>query len=320
MNSNWTDFLRTGYGATVTGTDISFPETMPDSGKQIYALSGLAVLTVAGKDAGQFLQGQITCNINDLTEQQSSFGALCNPKGQVITTFLLIKTAAAFWMVLPDTVLDAVKNRLQKYILRSAVTLTDSRDALCIIGLCDSTIPPAAPLFETSQNGLIRVNFGGRYLVIAEPDTAIGFWSGQVGTQGFVAESSAHWRYLDIMAGIPWLSTETSEQFIPQMLNLDNLGAISFTKGCYTGQEIVARTHYLGKAKRALFVAECAAPMPAENAIVSDDAGQAIGKVLLAEQHEGHCKMLIVLQLSDKNHDQLKLHDHPNHPLTLVNT
>jgi len=303
----------------VTGTDISFPVTQPNSGKQIYALSSLAVLTVAGKDAGQFLQGQITCNINEITEKQSSFGALCNPKGQVIATFLLIKTAASFLMVLPDTLLDTVKNRLQKYILRAAVTLADSRDSLCLIGLCDSAIP-AEPLLATSQNDLIRINFGGRYLVVATPDAAIGFWSEHVNTLGFAAENSAHWHYLDIIAGIPWLTMETSEQFIPQMLNLDNLGAISFTKGCYTGQEIVARTHYLGKAKRALFVAECAAPAPAANAVISDDSGQAVGKVLLAGQHEGCCKMLVVLQLSDRDYDQLKLHDHPNHPLTLVNT
>ncbi len=319
MNPNWTDFLRTRYGAVITDTDIRFPQPTPDSGKQIYALSSLAVLTVSGNDAGQFLQGQITCNVSDLTEQQSSLGALCNPKGQVIATFLLIKTAAAFLLVLPEPLLDTIKNRLQKYILRSAVTLADSRDTLCLIGLRDSAIP-AAPLFETSQNDLIRVNFGGRYLVIAKADAAIGFWSGQTGTLGFSAENAAHWRYLDIMAGIPWLSMETAEQFIPQMLNLDNLGAISFTKGCYTGQEIVARTHYLGKAKRALFVAECAAPAPAANAVINNDAGQPVGKVLLAGQYGEGCKMLVVLQLSDSNYDGLKLYDNPNHPLTLVNT
>lgn len=311
--------MRTRYGALTTDTDIHFPAAIANNGKQIYALSGLAVLTVAGNDAGQFLQGQITCNINDISEQQSSLGALCNPKGQVIATFLLVKTAAAFLLILPDTMLDTVKNRLQKYILRSAVTLVDNRDGLCLIGLRDPEMAPG-PLFATSQNGFVRINFGGRYLVVAAPDAAIGFWSEQVNTLGFAAENSAHWHYLDIIAGIPWLNMETSEQFIPQMLNLDNLGAISFTKGCYTGQEIVARTHYLGKAKRALFVAECAPPAPVANAVINNDAGQPVGKVLLAGQYGEGCKMLVVLQLSDSNYDGLKLSGHPNHPLTLVNT
>lgn len=319
MNSKWQDFLRAEYGAVVTAGEISFAGTGHDGGKTLYPVTGLAVLTIAGKDAGQFLQGQITCNINDISEQQSSLGALCNPKGQVITTFLLVKTPSAFLMVLPDELLETVKNRLQKYILRANVTLTDGRDDWCLIGLLYPDMAPE-PLFATSRNDILSVNFGNRYLLIAEPDAAAMFWSDQARRNGFAAGNSAYWRCLDIVAGIPWLSLETSEQFIPQMLNLDNLGAISFTKGCYIGQEIVARTHYLGKAKRALFLAECDAPTPAANAVIRDGAGQAVGKVLRAGRHDGRCKMLVVLQLADDGHGQLKLDDHPNHPLTLVNT
>ena len=116
------------------------------------------------------------------------------------------------------------------------------------------------------------------------------------------------------MSGIPWLTVATSEQFIPQMLNLDKLGGISLTKGCYTGQEIVARTHYLGKAKRALFVAECPTENPEPNASIIDASGQVVGNVLQA--HDG--KLLVVLQLTDTDTAQLRLNDYNQAPVTLL--
>ena len=153
-------------------------------------------------------------------------------------------------MVLPEELLETVKKRLQMYILRSKVQLTDSSDTSCLMGLTQPQ-EQAEVLFATHGNDVIAVNFGKRQLLIAEPETAIALWSEKVAAQGFQPAHPGQWRYLDIMSGIPWLTTATSEQFIPQMLNLDQLGGISFSKGCYTGQEIVARTHYLGKAKRA---------------------------------------------------------------------
>ncbi|WP_246246959.1 YgfZ/GcvT domain-containing protein [Candidatus Methylobacter favarea] len=298
---------------------IVFPEPLIESNKNIYAISQLAVLEISGKDAAALLQGQITCNINDITESKSSPGALCNPKGRAIATFLLIKKMDAFLLVLPAQLVTPVKKRLQMYILRSDVDLTDSSNKLCLIGLYHpdsqlSGLHPPENLFATTQNDYISVDFSSmqtpnRYLIIAEADKAIAIWSERVGNQGFQPENSEQWRYLDIISGIPWLTAETSEEFIPQMLNLDKLGGISFNKGCYTGQEIVARTHYLGTAKRAMFLAECvteAAPEPG-SAIIDCNTGQTAGKVLLAQNQGSICKMLIVLQLSETKTYNLKL-------------
>jgi hypothetical protein len=130
--------------------------------------------------------------------------------------------------------------------------------------------------------------------------------------QGFQVRDAAHWLYLDIETGMPWLTLATSEQFIPQMLNLDKLGGVSLTKGCYTGQEIVARTHYLGKAKRTLFLAECQIAKPEPNSDIIDTGGQVLGNVLLAENH----KTLVVLQNSDTA--QLRLKDYNQAFLTLL--
>jgi hypothetical protein len=329
MNQNWKNFLLSQDATFKSDTHITFPAMSDYNAKTIYSIAHLTVLTIGGKDAAKFLQGQITCNVNDVTGIKSSLGALCNPKGRAITTFLLIKTGDAFLMVLPEELLESVKKRLQMYILRSDVTLTDSSDQLCLIGLCYPATE-TEPLFATTQNDLISVNLSAtqnRQLVIAETDKAIALWSDRLGNQGFQPENSDQWRYLDILAGMPWLTTETSEEFIPQMLNLDILGGISFNKGCYTGQEIVARTHYLGKTKRAMFLAECDTPStPLPNSIIIDDGTgteHAVGRVLLAQrshaEHEGSsCKMLIVLQVSDSDTYSLKLKDYNHNKITLL--
>jgi folate-binding protein YgfZ len=323
MNPIWKNFLVAEKAIFDNDADIVFPLPVHESDKHIYPLAHLSVLTVEGLDAANFLQGQITCDINDITETKSSLGAICNPKGRAIAVFLLIKSADAFLMVLPKELLALVKERLQRYVLRSRVSLTDSSDQLCLIGLCDGVALPDIQLknaFATSRKENIRVNFLGRELIVTMTDNAQMLWQEQIGF-GFQPDHSAQWRYLDIISGIPWLTVATSEEFIPQMLNLDKLGGISFKKGCYTGQEIVARTHYLGKAKRAMFVAECAnlAPPEANSTIIDGNTGMELGKVLYGQKRQNICKMLIVLHISDTNTYNLKLKNGNQEEIILIN-
>ncbi|MGZ5608509.1 MAG: CAF17-like 4Fe-4S cluster assembly/insertion protein YgfZ [Methylobacter sp.] len=300
-----------------------FPSPEHESERHIYPIAHLGILAVTGADAAKFLQGQITCNINDVIDTKSSLGAMCNPKGRAITTFLLVRNGDGFLMILPQELLAQVKKRLQMYVLRSNVTLTDSSDELCLIGLSDGRSELSAALnFATSRQEHIVVDFQNRSLIIAEAGKAQAFWQQQV-EQGFQPASSAQWCYLDMISGIPWLGVDTSEEFIPQMLNLDKLGGISFNKGCYTGQEIVARTHYLGKAKREMFLAECdalAAPEP-NSTLIDDSAGteQSAGKVLYAQQWQNSCKMLVVLHVSETNTYNLKLNNDRQDKVTLLN-
>jgi folate-binding protein YgfZ len=309
MNSNWKNFLLSENADFISDTHIGFANI--DSDKRIYPIAHLAVLTVSGKEAGQFLQGQMTCNVQDVTATHSSLGAICNPKGRTITTFLLCITGDDFLLVLPKELLETVKKRLSMYVLRSKVTLTDSSDSLCLLGLTAAS--NEAFLATHSDDDGVRISMGKRCLVIADVNNAITLWSEYV-AQGFQADDSMQWQTLDILSGIPWLTPATSEEFIPQMLNLDKLGGISLTKGCYTGQEIVARTHYLGKAKRALFVAECQTTNPEPNASIINAHGQVVGNVLLAQDH----KLLIVLHLADTDTAQLRLNDYNHDPLTLL--
>ena len=333
MHQDWKNFLLNQQAQLESDTDITFPATIDSSNNnKIYPIAHLAILKIDGNDAAKLLQGQITCNINDITETQSSLGALCTPKGRAITTFLLAKTNDAFLMVLPKELLETVKKRLQMYILRSAVTLTDCSEQLCLIGLLQAKTTDNK-LFSTSQQDSLSItidNAPNRQLMIIEVDQAITLWSDLVNHQGFLPAPSEQWRYLDIMAGLPWLTSETSEEFIPQMLNLDQLGGISYNKGCYTGQEIVARTHYLGKAKRALCLAECDTPLtPLPNSAIlnteSSNTEQTSTKVLFAirspitsENEKASVKMLIVLQLAENNNYNLVLADDNQSHVTLL--
>ncbi len=337
MNQYWKNFLLNQKAHFESEMSITFP-TISDSSPDntLYPLAHLAILKIAGNDAAQFLQGQITCNVNDITENQSSPGALCTPQGRAIATFLLAKTADGFLMVLPKESLDTVQNRLKRYILRAAVTLTDYSEALCLIGLVqtktDQTKGQDHALFSTSQQDNLSIHLStseDRLLIITEVDHAITLWSDYVNNQGFLPTASEQWRYLDMLSGLPWLTTETSEEFIPQMLNLDQLGGISYNKGCYTGQEIVARTHYLGKAKKALCLAECISPLiPAPNSGILNSSGlttEASTKVLMAirspvrtETEENSVKMLIVLQLAEHDTYNLMLNDNHQTPVTLL--
>jgi len=157
--------------------------------------------------------------------------------------------------------------------------------------------------------------------MIADAASAIKLWSDLVAKQGYTPKNSEDWQLLDLQDGIPWLTQATSEEYIPQMLNLDKLGGISFTKGCYTGQEIVARTHYLGKAKRALFLAECEMDStPEPNAIIleKNSTEQSAGQVLSAISQDGICRMQTVLLVSENGDYDLVLKDRPEVTLRLL--
>jgi tRNA-modifying protein YgfZ len=324
MNKNWKTFLLSQQTSVSDKAKIAFADVANSGVKSIYSLTQLAILSVTGKDAAKLLQGQITCNVNDVNEEKSSLAAMCNPKGRAIATFLLVKKADAFLLVLPVELLETVRKRLQMYALRSDVKITDNSDEFCLLGLCTPE-KPVQPFVTETQQDIIFVTFPAlarRNILITNADNAIRFCSEKVDSQGFHTASSDEWRYLDIVSGIPWVTTATSEEFIPQMLNLDKLGGISFNKGCYTGQEIVARTHYLGKAKREMFLAECQTSTPPEpnSSIVNRNSEglEAVGKVLLAQQGQQNCKMLVILQITEPAYDNLGLQDDKQAQLKLL--
>lgn len=320
MNQNFADFLASQPAVFSDNNALQFPLNKACD-NALYAIAHLSVLKVNGDDAVQFLQGQLTCNINDLTEQNSFFSGFCNAKGRVISTLLILKHNAAFLIILPTVLLEKVTNKLKMYVLRSKVLLQDVSDEFCLSGLsCVNDMATYLSLPETDfsrHNNLLKLP-NAHYLLIADVDKTISFWSERI-EQGFQVCNSQQWQALDLNAGLAWLDETSSEEYIPQMLNLDKFGGISFTKGCYTGQEVVARTHYLGKAKRELFLTEVAADTVfAEDNCVMDEAGQVVGQILTKYLDYSAYKMLLVLQISAVEATELKLNNPKQDKISLI--
>ncbi|MFM8331551.1 MAG: YgfZ/GcvT domain-containing protein [Candidatus Methylumidiphilus sp.] len=230
-------------------------------------LPDIGVLSLSGQDAAKFLQGQATCDILGLPPGQTTLGALCTVKGRVAAVFRALRLDDRIFLLLPLELLDAVRQRLGKYVLRADVKIADVSGEWAAFGLYGEHAPAALetlglpPLEQENeaegQSGFyasfyaIRIADLGhpRFLVLVDAAKAAGMGR-FLDSHNLPQADAAHWALEDIRAGIPSVKAATVEEFLPQMLNLDRLGGISFNKGCYTGQEIVARTHYLGQVKR----------------------------------------------------------------------
>lgn len=198
------------------------------------------LVRLSGPDAVEFLQGQITQDLKSLASDRSRWGAYCTAKGRVLANFLVLRPNGDPWLIVPHDVAEAFAKRLKMFVLRAKVSVELAGDLK--IQLCKR--PEAEPLrVEPLPSGWTIGIPGGRALVLL-PSGEMSPWP-QV--------SAAEWQEADILHGLPWVHASTVDTFIPQTLNLDLLGGINFEKGCYPGQEVVARSHYLGKLKRRMF-------------------------------------------------------------------
>lgn len=291
------------------------------SADKFYADTGLAIIEVKGADAAKFLQGQLTCNVNELSMSLASICGFCNAKGQVISTLVLIKTSTAFLLVLPVDLLEKVIKKLRIYILRSAVELLDRSGELQVLGLESSAGRLGEQLLPTRHFGVeqaativVKLPDASRYWVIADHSLALASLLEPGVEQGDLAQ----WRLLDIKAGFPWFDVSQSEQYIPQMLNIDQWGGISFNKGCYTGQEVIARVHYLGKIKRGLFVAESCGSCVSGCSVLDLLTGQVQGAVLAAQRVADKTLLLLVMQIVDGEQKHFILDDGVQTPLSII--
>ena len=330
MNQNWKNFLITKNAAFSADGEIRFPGTENNGKNVIFPISSLDILTVSGSDATSFLQGQATCNINDITETKGSFGAFCTPKGRTISTFFIIKQNESYLLVLPSGLLEKVTKKLQLYILRSDVLLNDTQDEFCLFGMtCPDTAEsdlnlPDQNYTATGNHEIKAIRFPAlqpRFLIIGPTQSAIDLWTDFTENQTYHTANSSDWSYLDVISGIPWLNSETSEEFIPQMINLDQLDGISFNKGCYTGQEIVARTHYLGKSKRKMYLADSSPMEPVGSGLnIIDheiDQQQSVGRVLVACRQNDQVKMLVVMQIANADSKKLLIENRDQDEVSL---
>ncbi len=258
------------------------------SGSVVAALPGLAALRVSGEDAEAFLQGQLTCDVAAV-RGNATYGAWCSPQGRMLASFLLWRAESGFVVVLRADIAAGVQQRLARYVLRSRVRIEPA--PLALAGCSGREAPRALreagrlpeERLETASGGgdtIVRLD-ESRFLLALGAATAaarLEALGARLTRVGAVA-----WEWLDVRRGIPWIGAATQDRLVPQMANLERIGGVSFSKGCYTGQEIVARAQHRGTVKRRTFVANVAAACAAGDELYAEDLGdQAAGLVVNA--------------------------------------
>ncbi|MGH8282810.1 MAG: YgfZ/GcvT domain-containing protein [Gammaproteobacteria bacterium] len=274
------------------------------------ALSHEGLIKVEGADARTFLQGQLSSDIEALTPEQGQFSIWNSPKGRVLTLLRLFLHNDAIYMALPAALTTSILKRLALYVLRSKVTLNDASDELANLGLAGNSAPsmlqkaglpvPTAVYQTISKDQITLMRLHGetpRYACYGSAHPIIGLAKQLHLDARWVGNET--WSLLRILAGEPVIYPQTSDKFVAQMLNLQNLNAISFKKGCYTGQEIIARAQYRGAVKRHLHRAQCVTETAISPGILvhAKETGQMVGEVADAcRDADGIWQMLIVLQ------------------------
>jgi folate-binding protein YgfZ len=259
----------------------------------------LSAARVSGPDADAFLHGQLSADISGLQEGQATFACYCSPRGQVFGLLLVIRTAGDNVVVGAANLLPAMLERLQLYVLRSRVKIAPA-PGLAVVGLTDPK--------------------GGGAAGFSPPEVGLTY-----GLQKIDARSAApaeEWKVLELARGVAWLGPETAERFIPQMLGFEEIGAVSFSKGCYPGQEIIARAKHRGKVKRRpqRLLAE-SGPIAAGSSVRLSAGGQSIAGTVVdsvaagtAEESSGNRHLIMAVSAEPSGPVETLEHEGRSYP------
>jgi len=320
--TSWLAFLASRGGRPVPPiiADFGHPDAelrAAQSGSVVAPLTHLATLGFAGADAAAFLQGQLSCDVQGLAVDRAALGSYCTPQGRMLATFSLWRDGDELRMALAADIAQAVRTRLQKFVLRAKVTIAEAEVAL--LGVAGPAGPGVlrdvlgAALAEPfalwrNQDATVIGLPGARFVVACRTDAAPALWTRLATT--LTPAGSLAWQWLDIASGLPLVTAPTQDQFVPQMANLELIGGVDFRKGCYTGQEVIARAQYRGKVKRRMYRAHVAgAEACAGDAIVGGGEGEAAGGMVVnaAPSPEGGSEVLAVLHGSAVSGGELRL-------------
>lgn len=311
MNSDWKKHLFAAGAVFDHETVLHFGDPAAElraaQGGSIFCdLSHFGLIGFGGEDSQIFLQGQTTNDVRQVNQQQAQFGSLCTPKGRMSATFLLWRHGSDYFMELPDELRESIQKHLSKYVMRAKVKMRDASGEFIRLGVAgEGARSVLSALFDPLPQtpyaaiqgvcGTLISLPGNRYEIVALHNQAEALWQALHPTCTPVG--AACWDWLTIRSGTPTILPATQEQFTPQMANVELLGGVSFTKGCYTGQEVVARTQHLGKVKRRLYLAHVVgnvAPQPGDelsgseqgmiaNSQAAPDSGFDVLAVILTE-------------------------------------
>lgn len=319
MKTEWREFLASN-GAEFDERDkvTSFGNPTREvraalNGNVFADLSHSGMIEVHGKDAEAFLQGQFSNDVKQLDTRTGQLGAYCNAKGRMIANFRMHRRGDNWYMRLPGELVEPVLDRLRKFVLRADVTLEDAGDSWIRMGFSgpeaaaevEAATGTAAPqrideAVESDEWTVIRLpGIHPRYDIYATMAAARKIWDALNVRSAPVGAPA--WDLLSIMAGVPTIMLATSEMFVPQMANMQILGGVNFRKGCYPGQEIVARMQYLGKLKRRMYLVHINSdipPAPGDELFSAGDKEQSVGRIVNAAAHpDGGYTALAVIQI-----------------------
>lgn len=321
MNAAWTQFLAAQSAVTGPAAAASPATELQQirDGCVLCALDSEGLIEASGPDAETFLHAQLSSDVRALREDRAQLSTYNSPKGRVLATLLLWRSREGFLLQSAADLAEALRKRLSMYVLRSKVQLVDAQDRYVRIGLAGSKaahmlraaglLPPEHDFelvaFADDGPGGVKSQWllrlpGSRYQLVAAPERAVALWQA-LASHGASPGTGAAWRWLAIRSGIAQVTAATQDELVVQMLNYDLLGAVSFSKGCYPGQEIVARAQYRGSIKRrTLLLHVDAAQAPAAGQAIHADSAdsQSAGTVLnAAAAPDGGFDLLACLHL-----------------------
>ena len=237
------------------------------SSNKLQQLNHLSLIRIDGDDATAFLQGQLTNDVS-LSNQQWQFNGYCSPKGRLLALLQLWQYDDVYYAVLDKSLCEATLKRLRMYVMRSKVIITELDDMFFYAAQDWADINAVFSVPQTPEDkqvvmlgSAISIRFGHQFLLM----------SPELNHDQVTVDNNPQWHTNNILSGLPRVTAKTVEMFIPQMLNLDVIDGINFKKGCYTGQEIIARMHYLGKLKQRMFVAKINGELPELGATIYAD-------------------------------------------------
>ncbi|MDH4133781.1 MAG: folate-binding protein YgfZ [Gammaproteobacteria bacterium] len=322
----WQDFLSANRAHIENGRVSDFGDpaaerTAAANGNIIADLSHYALLRAQGPEARDFLQGQLSNDLRTLDNSHAQLSSYCNPKGRMLAVLRLFQRGEDIYLALPVSIAEGILKRLRMFVMRAKVKLEEER-SLVHFGISG---PDVEPLLITALgqipassdesafvNDVTIIRLAGpspRFVIIAPFERARELWVSLAEKNTPVG--TGPWAWLDIQAGVPVVLPETSEEFVPQMANLDLINGVSFKKGCYPGQEIVARMHYLGKLKQRMLRMHAdtdSAPRPGEKLYAKSFGDQAAGTVVMAEPSPaGGSDILAVVQIEPARQNELHL-------------
>ena len=326
MNKTWQQYLLSQDAIFENNQIVTFPESENENfhsdKSYICDLSDYGLIKASGEDAQNFLHGQFTNDLNQVTTTTSQLSSYCNPKGRMLSIFRIYKRDDDYFLLMSKSVIEATLKKLTMFKLMAKVDLVEVSDDFVVLGLAgpgtksllkENNISFPEKIDDTiQQNHFTSIRYPSetiRLLFISSPEEAISIW-GKFADE-VIRTNSSIWNLHDIHAGIPQITSEIFEAFTPQMVNLDLIGGVNFQKGCYPGQEVVARTHYLGKPNRRMYrisINTNNLPKPGDNIFSKASGEQSVGKIVTAQyDSDQSCEALAVLRTEKENADDLYL-------------